>query len=300
MGCPGMTPVTLPPGKPGRFLFHLAVQFPRRRAACFGGNNRYPAPPRRVLQLPSSAIKPWSCPAWDAILTKASWVAFLFRIFWSLCLYLKARATKGRDMSIIRPSQLFKITAFSFFICVGNSVPCFADQQSIPPAKAIEFEGDLAFTPKPLTLKGYLRRPDRAGRYPAIVLLHGCGGSAERLDQRWGQILASWGYVTLTIDSFGPRGIENTCGNYPPRDLRFDAYRGLNFLVRQPFVDAKRIVAIGFSLGGWLGPFSAERGAIEQLYENKFRAAVAYYPACDTLKGIATVPSLILIGERDV
>ena len=202
-------------------------------------------------------------------------------------------------MSIIRPSQLFKITAFSFFICVGNSVPCFADQQSIPPAKAIEFEGDLAFTPKPLTLKGYLRRPDRAGRYPAIVLLHGCGGSAERLDQRWGKTLASWGHVTLTIDSFGPRGIENTCGNYPPRDLRFDAYRGLNFLVRQPFVDAKRIVAIGFSLGGWLALFSVERGAIEQLYENKFRAAVAYYPVCDALKGIATVPSLILIGERD-
>jgi len=60
------------------------TRLPRRRAPGFRGNNRYPALPRRMLQLPSSAIKPWSCPAWDAILTKASWVAFLCRIFWSL------------------------------------------------------------------------------------------------------------------------------------------------------------------------------------------------------------------------
>ncbi len=144
-------------------------------------------------------------------------------------------------MSIIRPSQLFKITAFSFFICVGNSVPCFADQQSIPPANAIEFEGDLPYAPNPLTLKGYLRRPDGAGRHPAIVLLYGCGGRAEPLDQNWGQRLASWDYVTLTIGRTG-----DICGNnFPPlQDL--DAYRALNFLVRQPFVDAKRVVIMGF------------------------------------------------------
>ena len=202
-------------------------------------------------------------------------------------------------MSIIRPSRLLEITALFFSIWISNSAPCSADQQSVPPAKAIEFEGDLPFTPKPLILKGYLRRPDGAGRYPAIVLLHGCGGIAERLDQNWGPRLASWGYVTLTIDLFGPRGIGNICGKPYPRDLEFDAYRGLNFLARQPFVDANRIVAMGFSQGGSLALLSVERGAIEQTYQNKFRAAVAYYPSCDGLKGIAVVPALILIGERD-
>ena len=138
------------------------------------------------------------------------------------------------------------------------------------------------------------------GRYPAIVLLHGCEGSAaERLDQNWGERIASWGYVTLTIDSFGPRGIGNICGNRFPRDQDFDAYRGLNFLVRQPFVDAKRVVVVGFSQGGSLSLLSVERGAIEQMYANKFRAAAAFYPLCDGLSGITTVPSLILIGERD-
>jgi dienelactone hydrolase len=206
----------------------------------------------------------------------------------------KVSATKGRHMSIIGPSQLFKITAFFFSICLGNSVPCSADQQSIPPAKAIEFEGDLPYTPNPVTLKGYLRRPDGAGRYPAIVLLYGCGGKAERFDQNWGQRLASWGYVTLTIDRTG-----DICGSsYPPLQDH-DAYRGLNFLARQPFVDAKRVVAMGFSQGGSIALLSVERGANEQLYQNKFRAAVAFYPICNGLKGIMTAPALILIGGRD-
>ena len=202
-------------------------------------------------------------------------------------------------MSIIRSSPLFKITVSVFLICATNSVQCLADQQSTPAAKSIQFEGDPPFTPKPLTLHGYLRRPDGAGRHPAVVLLHGCGGLAERIDQRWGQTLASWGYVTLTIDSFGPRGIGNICGSRFPRDLDFDAYRGLNFLVRQPFVDAKRVVAMGFSQGGSVALLSVERGAIEQTYENKFRAAAAFYPLCDGLTGVTTAPALILIGERD-
>jgi dienelactone hydrolase len=202
-------------------------------------------------------------------------------------------------MSIIRSSPLFKIAVSVFLICVACSVRCLADQQSIPAAKSIQFEGDPPFTPKPLTLHGYLRRPDATGRHPAVVLLHGCGGLAERLDQRWGQTLASWGYVTLTIDSFGPRGIGNICGSRFPRDLDLDAYRGLNFLVRQPFVDAKRVAVMGLSQGGSVALLSVERGAIEQTYENKFRAAAAFYPLCDGLTGITMAPALILIGERD-
>jgi dienelactone hydrolase len=203
-------------------------------------------------------------------------------------------------MSIIRLPQLLKITLVTFSIWIGNSVPCSADQQSIPPPKAIEFEGDPPFTPNPLTLKAYLRRPEGAGHYPAIVLLHGCGeGAAERFDQNWGARLASWGYVTLTIDLFGPRGIGNSCGKPYPHDLEHDAYRGLNFLVRQPFVDANRVVVMGVSQGGSLALLAVERGYIEQLFKNRFRAAVAYYPVCDGIKGIAVAPALIMIGERD-
>jgi dienelactone hydrolase len=79
----------------------------------------------------------------------------------------------------------------------------------------------------------------------------------------------------------------------------FDAYRGLNFLVRQQFVDPKRVAVMGFSQGGWITLSSVERGAIEQTSANKFRAAAAIYPLCNPIKGPMTVPTLIMIGECD-
>ena len=44
---------------------------------------------------------------------------------------------------------------------------------------------------------------------------------------------------------------------------------------------------------------SVEHGHLEQHRQNKFRAAVAFYPPCLGLKGNMTVPTLILIGELD-
>ena len=131
------------------------------------------------------------------------------------------------------------------------------------------------------------------------MLLHSCNGNWRRLDERWGRRIASWGYVTLTVDSFGPRGIENTCDSGAPVDLASDAYRALRFLVQQPFVDSTRVVALGFSQGGWLALTSVEHGAVERASPNKFRAAIAFYPPCGGFKDDMTVPTLILVGELD-
>jgi dienelactone hydrolase family protein len=75
----------------------------------------------------------------------------------------------------------------------------------------------------PASLLGYLARPDAGlsailgsrsnpGRpYPAVVVLHGCGGisshSAGIADR-----IGSWGYVALTVDSLGPRGMTKRGG----------------------------------------------------------------------------------------
>ncbi|HEV7880785.1 dienelactone hydrolase family protein [Bradyrhizobium sp.] len=188
-----------------------------------------------------------------------------------------------------------KAAAFGAALLVGTAAAC-SPAQSQSSASVVEFESPLA-SPQPL--QGYLRQPAGAGPSPAVVLLHGCNGNWGRLDERWGKPIASWGYVTLTVDSFGPRGIKNTCSSGAPIDLALDAYRALNFLVRQPFVDAARVAALGFSQGGWLALTSIERGAIEQNSQNKFRAAAAFYPNCTGFKGNMTVPTLILIGELD-
>jgi dienelactone hydrolase len=164
------------------------------------------------------------------------------------------------------------------------------------PPRIVELETPLAKAPP---LQAYLRQPDGTSPLPAVVLLHGCDGNWKRLDERWGSRIAVWGYVTLAVDSFGPRGIDNTCASSAPVDLAFDAYRALDYLAQQPFVDSDRVVLIGFSQGGWLALTSLERGVIEQTARHKFRAGVAFYPPCKGFKGNMTVPTLILIGASD-
>jgi len=179
-------------------------------------------------------------------------------------------------------------------LLIGAAAQCPAAEPSSS-GSVVEFETPLASR---LPLQGYLRQTYGAGPSPAVVLLHGCNGNWKRLDQRWGKRVASWGYVTLTVDSFGPRGLKNTCGGAPV-DLAFDAYRALNYLVQQPFVDPARVAALGFSQGGWLALTSVEHGAVEHSSPYKFKAAIAFYPPCLGFKGNMTVPTLILVGEAD-
>jgi len=165
-----------------------------------------------------------------------------------------------------------------------------------PSARIVDLETPLE-SHQPL--QAYLRQPDSTAPLPAVVLLHGCNGNFKRLDERWGRRVAGWGYVTLTLDSFGPRGIDNTCASNAPVDLAFDAYRALNYLAGLPFVDSARVVLLGFSQGGWLALSSLERGVIEQTARHRFRAGIAFYPPCKGFKDDMTVPTLILIGESD-
>jgi dienelactone hydrolase len=189
-------------------------------------------------------------------------------------------------------TNLAKVTAFAAALLSGNAVLCLAADSSVI---VVEIESPLA---SPHPLQGYLRQTNAAGPSPAVVLLHSCDGNWEQLDERWGKRIASWGFVALTVDSFGPRGIKTNCGGAPD-DLALDAYRALTFLVREPFIDPARVAVMGFAQGGGLVLISVEHGAIEQTSPNKFHAAVAFYPPCRSFSGDMTVPTLILIGERD-
>jgi dienelactone hydrolase len=150
-----------------------------------------------------------------------------------------------------------------------------------------------------IELIGHLRRPDGAGPFRAVVLLHGCAGDWPGMDSRWGRRLANWGYVALSVESFGPRGIRSACGGGDPRDHVFDTYGALSFLAAQPFVVPGRIALMGVSLGGIMVLRDVERGGVERMFRRKFRAAVALYPQCSGITGTMTVPTLILIGQLD-
>jgi dienelactone hydrolase len=193
----------------------------------------------------------------------------------------------------VRPT-LAAVTAFAISIVFS---PSFAEDQSAPPAKLVE----IPVRPLPFVLKGFLRHPESSRRSPAVVLLPACGKDTKRLDDIWGARISSWGYVTLTIDGLDTRG-EKNCGTVPDTDrsdLARDAYRALDFLVQKTFVDSKRTAVVGFALGAWQTLAAVERGDVQGRSEHKFRAAAAFYPLCGSFKGIMTVPTLILIGERD-
>jgi len=173
----------------------------------------------------------------------------------------------------------------------------------------VEFPNLAGHTPA--NLSGYLARPDaglsvelgqsnNAAPYPAVVVLHGCNGmfghSAVIADR-----LSSWGYVTLVVDSLGPRvsGIANHCGRGLP-DQEFDAYAALRYLAQLDFVDPARVAVVGQSMGGGTALNVVMDGnPVAQFFKERFRAAIAYYPYCDAPMATMTAPSLILIGEAD-
>ncbi|CAN5910772.1 dienelactone hydrolase family protein [soil metagenome] len=143
----------------------------------------------------------------------------------------------------------------------------------------------------------YLARPPGTGPFPAVVVLHGCGGF-NGVVASWTDRLAYWGYVAVAVDSLTTRGHRTGCagGSY---DQLYDAYRALNFLASQPFVRTDRIGLLGISLGAGATLTAFEKGGIEQRFARKFRAAVAFYPPCAGSSGIMLGPTLVLIGEQD-
>ena len=119
------------------------------------------------------------------------------------------------------------------------------------------------------------------------------------MDSRWGTRLAEWGYVALSVDSLGPRGIESVCEHGDPTDHPLDAYGALAYLTTQPFVIPERVAVMGASLGGRMALYAVERRFVAESQQRKFRAVVALYPSCKAVTGAMTAPTLIMIGELD-
>ena len=115
-------------------------------------------------------------------------------------------------------------------------------------------------TDKGENFASWLAKPEGEGRFPAVALMHGCSGTERNTSHRtiWrglnshAALLNDYGYVTLIVDSFGPRGIDDGCqagGKYHPVQIG-DAHAAFDYLASLPFVDAERIGFIGLSRGG--------------------------------------------------
>ena len=154
----------------------------------------------------------------------------------------------------------------------------------------------------PATVSGYLTRPDGDGPFGAVILMHGCSGlppSLRRLGE-WAEWYRARGWVSIVLDSFGPRGIRAVCArnDVTPYDRAGDAYAAMRYLVELPFVRRDRIVLQGLSHGGW----TVLRALEETMYggePQRFAAGVAYYPVCSGIRRPFYAPVIVLIGELD-
>ena len=159
----------------------------------------------------------------------------------------------------------------------------------------------------------WLAKPDGDGPFPAVVLAHGCGGTERDTShqtvwrglKRHAALLNENGYVTLIVDSFGPRRITDGCQNglkYYPVQVS-DAYAAFDHLATLPFVDSDSIGYVGLSLGGGTALRLAQGYSVDvraRKDRGTFAALVAYYPWCEPGWVYSLVrPVLILIGSED-
>jgi len=181
-------------------------------------------------------------------------------------------------------------------------------------AEEIAFQGaNIGGVNNPVELRGVLARPAGHGPFPAIVLLHTCGGMREHVAWHWPMFLTGKGFLTLSVNSFGARVIEG-CGSSTrvkeglqmQRELAGDAYGALQYLSGLPFVDKDKIGVMGFSFSAHMvntimmaRPF---RRAVRSAVGQDFRAGIAVYGRCEALARIADTPFPLIeiMGGSDI
>jgi len=176
---------------------------------------------------------------------------------------------------------------------------------------------DLDFPTEPSKLTAFttptmaLYKPDGPGPFPAIVLMHQCGGlgnpngrwqNKSMLD--WAREAVSRGYVALLVDSLGPRNTDTVCmgaknGVTFTRGVR-DALQAAEHLRKQPYVDAKRVAMAGYSWGAMVGVLASSKLWGEALNAGqRFDAVVSLYPGCFRVQPPGSAPYEIVNNDID-
>ncbi|KAJ1828631.1 dipeptidylpeptidase [Coemansia sp. RSA 2599] len=142
------------------------------------------------------------------------------------------------------------------------------------------------------SVHGWLLRPygfDEKAKYPMALLIH--GGPQQGSSHSFGQgqwnpnMYASAGFVTVVINFHGSSGygqsftdsITEQWGGYPYDDLM----SGVDFLLEKyQFINAKRLVALGGSYGGYMVNWingNTDRFAALVAHDGQFNVVSGYY-----------------------
>ncbi len=108
-------------------------------------------------------------------------------------------------------------------------------------------------------IDGYLARPEEAGPFPAVIVIHEAYGLNDNM-REIARRFAELGYAALAVDLFTGRNQALCLFRYMSGSL-FNPLRhsgiselqaALTYLSDQPEVDKERVGAIGFCMGGSL------------------------------------------------
>jgi dienelactone hydrolase len=213
--------------------------------------------------------------------------------------------SRGRIVRIALPALVFALLGGCAAAPAGLTIPTTARNGTVEQIPAI------------------LHKPDGAGPFPAVVIMHDCSGlgpTSSGAPERWAKELLAQGFVVIIPDSFSSRGHElGVCTDPSPsrnevspyRRAR-DAYAALSYLRGLPYVDGEHIGLLGRSHGAstTLVAMVASGGNWQPLGQEPagFAAAVALFPECNLPLGgwrngagvfKPRAPLLILIGEKD-
>lgn len=160
---------------------------------------------------------------------------------------------------------------------------------------------NVSYFPGESKYQGYLAKPIRAGKYPALILIHewwGLNGNIESLAEDF----AKEGYVVLAVDLYGEPATTDqqvamrmAWGVTANEALAFENLgHALEYLRADPNVDANRMGSVGWCFGwGWA----------YQMAKNNLgtRASVMYYGRFNPKDDLSMMRSDILghFGEKD-
>lgn len=111
-------------------------------------------------------------------------------------------------------------------------------------------------------IHGFIVKPpqfDPARKYPMVLLVHGGpqGAWMDAWSYRWNaQMFAARGYVTVLINPHGSTGYGQALTEQISGDWGGAAYedlmKGVDYIIKQGYVDSQRIGAAGASYGGYM------------------------------------------------
>jgi carboxymethylenebutenolidase len=152
-------------------------------------------------------------------------------------------------------------------------------------------------------LSGYLSKPKKKGKYPAIMVIHenrGLNDHTRDVARRF----AAEGFVALAVDALSRKGgtaamdtpekVREAFAAIPATDVMSDLNAGLAYLNSQKNVKKNKLASIGFCWGG-------ARSFLLSTEQNKLAAAVVFYGTAPTEEQLAKVhaPVFGVYAEKD-